>query len=394
MSKKILVISPVPSHPQNAGNRARIYNLLLNLKEVGHNVYFAHIAETLGDNSSMQQCWGDNFFTIPYTKPETAYRKRSEGWVAKAAARAISLLGPDPRYTFAIDDWYDDRVNASIGKLANAINPDVVIAEYVFFSKVLNNFDSSVLKIIDTHDVFSNRYKLYLKNSQKPRWFSTTQRQEKKGLRRADIALAIQEKEASFFANLLQPPQQVVTVGHLVSLQPIPLQENNHAILYIGSRNHINVIGVQRFVQDIFPKIKEKIADARLILAGEICDAIEAFEGCSKLGRVDSLPEAYALANVAINPVYFGTGLKIKSTEALGYARPLVTTSVGAEGLEAGAGKAFVVAETPDDFAQSIADILLDKQRRETLSSQAYSFAKQQNLQCLSSLENALRQRS
>ena len=277
----------------------------------------------------------------------------------------------------------------AMAELANTIRPDVVIAEYVFFSKALDNFDESVLKIIDTHDVFTDRYKLYLRNNQKPRWFSTTQKEEKKGLRRADMAIAIQEQEASFFASLL-PSQQVVTVGHLVSLQSIPLEEKNHAILYVGSRNHINVSGVERFIQAVFPKVKEKLPDVKLILAGEICDVVEDFESCLKLGRVASLTNVYALANVVINPVYFGTGLKIKSTEALGYARPLVTTPAGAEGLESGAGKAFIVAETPDDFAQSIVSILSEKQRREALSSQAYHFAKQRNLQCLESLENAL----
>ena len=108
MSKKILVISPVPSHPQNAGNRARIYNLLLGLKDLDHDVYFAHIEETLGDKLAMQQCWGENFFEIPYTKPKTAERKRSKGWGNKVAVRALTWLGSDPRYTYAIDDWYDD----------------------------------------------------------------------------------------------------------------------------------------------------------------------------------------------------------------------------------------------------------------------------------------------
>ena len=41
-SKKILVISPTPTHPQNAGNRIRIYNLVSNLKELGHDVHFLY----------------------------------------------------------------------------------------------------------------------------------------------------------------------------------------------------------------------------------------------------------------------------------------------------------------------------------------------------------------
>ncbi len=393
MSKKILVISPVPSHPQNAGNRARIYNLLLSLKAAGHEVYFAYVEETPGDKAAMRQCWGDQFFSIPYTKPKTAHRKRPKHLAAKLWVKLQAVLGNDPRYTYAIDDWYDERIDASIADISKKVQPEVVIAEYVFFSKALEAFDSSVLKIIDTHDVFTNRYKLYLKNKQKPRWFSTTKQEEKKGLRRADVAIAIQSKEASFLSQLLQAHQRVVTIGHLATLQPISSHAENHSILYIGSRNRINVSGVQFFIREVLPKVRATLDDVQLIMAGEICDVVEDFDGCRKLGRIDTLADAYGLANVTINPVHFGTGLKIKSIEALGYSKPLVTTSIGAEGLEDGAGKAFIVADTPDDFARSIIEILSDKQRREALAKQAYCFAKQRNLQCLESLTNLLEQR-
>lgn len=393
MRKRILVVSPTPSHPQHEGNSARIYQLLIGLKAAGHEVYFAHIEETTGDKASMAQYWGDRFFSIPYAKPPTAYPKHKKHWLAKVLTRLKALIGNDPRYTYAIDDWYDDASSEAIATIAQKIDPNVVIAEYVFFSKILESFDSNVLKIIDTHDIFTQRYKLYQKNNQKPRWFSTTQQEEKKGLCRADIAIAIQAKEAAFFSQLLPPSNRVVTVGHLVPLQPIPLRTSNHSILYIGSRNPINVSGLNHFIQKIFPKVKAQLANAQIVLAGGICDRIEDFEGCQKLGRVDNLEEAYAQANLAINPVYFGTGLKIKSIEALGYAKPLVTTSTGAEGLEAGTGKAFIVANTDTDFAESIVSILTNQQQRETLSKAAYRFAQQRNFQCLQSLADILEAR-
>lgn len=392
MSNKILIISPTPSHPQNAGNRARIYNLLLNLREAGYDVYFVHIEETPGDKASMQDCWGDRFFAVPYVKPETAYRKPSKHIAVKIITKLKALLGSDPRYTYSIDDWYDDRIQDSIAELSKQINPDVVIAEYVFFSKVLESFNANVLKVIDTHDAFTNRYKLYLRNQQTPRWFSTTQKEEKKGLRRADVVVAIQDKEAKFFATLIQPHQRVITVGHFVTSHSLPLstESGNHSILYIGSRNPINVDGVNWFIQKILPKVRARIMNAKLILAGEICDVVEDFEHGIKLGRVESLEDAYALATIVINPVRFGTGLKIKSIEALGYSKPLVTTPVGAEGLETGIDKAFVVANTSEEFARSIIQLCSDSARYQDLAHNAYAFAKAWNQDCLSALTRVL----
>lgn len=391
MSRRILVISPTPSHPQNAGNRARIYNLLLNLRAAGHVVYFAYVEETPGDKTSMLQCWGDEFFSaIAYNKPETARKKAPKHFVAKILIWLRALFGSDPRYTYAIDDWYDDLVDGAIDEISKSFKPDVVIAEYVFFSKALENFDSSVLKIIDTHDVFTNRYKLYLNNKQCPRWFSTTEKEEQKGLNRANSVIAIQGHEEQVFSTLLEPPKKVVTVGHLVPLQSLPVKIFTYSILYIGSCNPINVEGVDSFIRDVFPKIKNTFKDAKLILAGDICDVVDDFEGCLKLGRVEALEEAYALSDVIINPVHFGTGLKIKSIEALGYAKPLVTTPIGAEGLETGTNEAFLLANTADEFAHSIIQIFSDGQIREKLSRNAYSFAQRWNQRCLEALINLL----
>jgi len=60
---------------------------------------------------------------------------------------------------------------------------------------------------------------------------------------------------------------------------------------------------------------------------------------------VPDLGAAYAAADLCINPVRLGGGLKIKTVEALAHGRPLVTTSHGARSLEADAGRAFVVAD-------------------------------------------------
>ena len=190
--KKILVISPVPSHPQNQGNRARIYSLLLNLKEMGHYVYFVHIKQDIGEDKSMEQCWGEKFYSIPYERPKTAYKKPLKRLDQKIVRRLQSLVVSDTQFTYAIDDWYDDSINEALIDLSRSINPDVVIVEYVFFSKALELFGKDVLKIIDTHDIFADRYKLYQKNKQAPRWYSTTKKEENKGLSRANIVIAIQ----------------------------------------------------------------------------------------------------------------------------------------------------------------------------------------------------------
>jgi hypothetical protein len=191
MGKRILVISPTPTHPQYRGDSQRIYSLLLNLKALGNDVYFAHVKKDEGDEGAMRQFWGEKFYPLSYEVPEATLKKlqltgnRLVRIAQKAVLKWQAIVGSDdPYYTFSIDDFYDESINRVLLDLSKSINPDVVIVEYVFFSKALECFGSDVLKIIDTHDVYADRYKLYLKNKQNPPkgWYSTTQKQENIGL--------------------------------------------------------------------------------------------------------------------------------------------------------------------------------------------------------------------
>lgn len=403
-TKKVLVISPTPSHPQNAGNRVRICNLLQALKSEGYDVYFCFIETTDGDIETMQHCWGENrFHRLPYRRPETANKKPPKDFFKKLLVRAKGVMGSDPRYTYQIDDWYDSSLDPLLAKLAQQIQPDIVMVEYVFFSKALLNFSSSTLKVIDTHDVFTDRYKLYLKNQQSPRWFSTTRREEAIGLSRSNIVVAIQESEARFLSTLQKnitdhrptwgPAPSTVTVGHLVDLNPLHDVLVEPSILYIGSKNPINIEGFNYFLHEILPNIREIVPTVKLLIAGDICEKVEDSPNCIKFGRVQDLTRLYRQAMVVINPVRFGTGLKIKSIEALGYAKPLVTTSVGAEGLESSVNQAFCVADTSIEFSQAVTRLLINAETNIKLSKNAFKFAEKWNKSYMNRLINALPQK-
>ncbi len=400
LKKKVLVISPTPSHPQNQGNRARVYTLLNNLKQLGYGVYFAHISRDAGDQKAMRECWGEQFYPLPYEIPKSKIVKQQLSsnrliGIAQLASRKLRyfrllyMSGKKPFYTYFVDDWYDESLSEIFLDLAEKINPDIVIVEYVFFSKALECFQNNALKIIDTHDIFANRYKLYLQNNVSPKFFSTTIKQENKGLNRADIIFTIQQNEADILRPRLKQ-KTIVTVGHTVPLFEYQKREITNKILFVGSDNDINISAIRYFIDHVFSQVKLKHPDLKLLLVGKICVKVSDSEGCVKMGNVENLKEVYDMSDIVINPVRFGTGLKIKNIEALGYAKPLITTSVGADGIEDGAGKAFLVAESPDDYVKFISSIITDYNFHETLALNAYSYAQAWNQKCLSSLSEAL----
>lgn len=367
---KILVVSPTPTHPKNAGNRARINDLLNLIKSLGHDVYFLHIEQEKGDENKMREIWGEHFISVEYRRDShrLAVLKRKYG----------GYFDQDLKYIYDIDEWYDSSLNKVVLDLHAKHNFDTVIVEYIFISKVFECFDDSVRKIIDTHDVFTNRHRQYLLQNQQPRWFSTSKKGEAKACNRADLVLAIQDKEKEFYSSICK--SKVVTVGHLVPVQDTPIINNSsNKLLFVASNNPVNVQGMKYFLEKIFPEVQKKIPDVEISLVGSVCKDINDQPGLKKLGFVDDLKKVYDKADIVINPVIINTGLSIKNLEALGSAKPLVTSTVGAEGLESGVGKAYRIADSPQEFTDHLVEILSDEKIRLSLAQGASDFVKECN---------------
>ncbi|HEY6838482.1 MAG TPA: glycosyltransferase, partial [Geobacteraceae bacterium] len=88
------------------------------------------------------------------------------------------------------------------------------------------------------------------------------------------------------------------------------------------------------------------------------------------------LTDEYRRAAIVINPIVAGTGLKIKSVEALCHGKALVTTVNGAEGIACADEPPFVVAHDWKDFAEAVVTLLENGQRRLALQKRALNFAR------------------
>lgn len=149
----------------------------------------------------------------------------------------------------------------------------------------------------------------------------------------------------------------------------------------------INVHGLSWFMDQVLPAVRRRVPDAELWLAGGIGDRIgRSVAGVRRLGFVEDLAEVYRRAAVVINPQRFGTGLSIKSVDALLHGRPLVTTASGARGLEEGANAAFRQVDSAEEFGDALVELLDDRSRAAALAGRAVEFAHayhQRNVQAL-----------
>jgi glycosyltransferase involved in cell wall biosynthesis len=374
----ILVISPTPTHPQNAGNRTRIFSLLTNLQKNGYKIHFAFIdMEKNANLKEMKKAW-DFFYCIKYHKPP-------EKLLRKIITKLNNKFNINYYLSYQIDDWYDPSIDEKIITIIEGKKINYVLVEYIFFSKILKKIPHNILKIIDTHDIFTNRHKMYIKNNIKPRWFYTSKTQEAKALNRADVILAIQKNETKFFSKLTK--KKVITVGNISKLKKLKRPDNRYPILlFVGSKNYVNILSINYFIKEIMPKIILSFPKITLNIVGSICENPKIKDlpkQCKKIGFVNDLESYYYSCNIVINPLVAGTGLKIKTIEALSYGKPVITTTLGADGLEDGEGEYFLIADSASKYIEYIKKIFNDKDYYNNLSQNAFSYAKKYNEKCL-----------
>ena len=366
---RALLVSPVPTHPTTHGNRARVLGMIQFLTSLGFDVHVAVLQrEADRDEAAMKALFGTKLHLLPYQKPA-----RRESTAARWWRRLTQQFSAEARYSFGVDDWYDDRNDAILQQLDESIGFDLAVVEYVFMSRALLVLRSPRLKVIDTHDVFASRYRLFLNDALVPQFFSTTHAGEQRGLQRADLVLGIQSHETA----LLQAyGVNAITFGHTVAVDLLwgsaPVQFD---LLMIGSGNEMNVQGLLWFGREVLPLLIAAHPSLRVVAAGGVCKAIPEFPGLLKLGVVSDLTAVYASARLVLNPVRSGTGLNIKSVEALGFGMPLLATASGARGLDEAWGQALAVADSAAEFAQTALKLLANSDELARLSRAAQVFA-------------------
>jgi glycosyltransferase involved in cell wall biosynthesis len=257
------------------------------------------------------------------------------------------------------------------GVLYKRYRLQAVIAEYVFTTPCLRKVPPGLLKMVDTHDLLSKR-------DPKESIYCSPQ-EERAYLLNADVIIAIQESEAEQFRDLV-PERKVVTVGidYDVLIHGVVENVYKNTVLVVGSKNPGNISGLNGFCEYAWPLVCKKIPRAELLVVGKIGEALSLrVPQVRVLGWVDNIEILYRQAAVVINPTMYGTGLKIKTAEALSNGKPLVTTPNAVEGLVFSGKPPCMVCYNWPEFAEAIISLFESDERRLALQESAIRFARE-----------------
>ncbi len=309
----ILIFSPTLSHPQNEGNCKRIFTFTKYLQTLGHTIHFVYFTQS-GLNRKSFELMLNEWDTLTIIDKTISFEPSSTG--------------------YELDSWYQDDIHTIVNEIVETFDIEAVLVNYIMQSKLLEYLPSGIVKIIDTHDTFVDRHLMFTENNAGLYYsYSVSKEDEIKALNRADIILAIQKEEADYFSTVTDVPVKIINhleSKHFTDRPYTSLQK----IGFVGSGNPINNHSIHKFLNEYFKHpISNK--DIQIIIAGAICNKITIEHPNIILkGIVDDLEEFYNDIDLIINPLTFGTGLKIKSVEALSYGVPIISTKVGFEGIK------------------------------------------------------------
>lgn len=136
-------------------------------------------------------------------------------------------------------------------------------------------------------------------------------------------------------------------------------------VLFVGSFPHLpNQDAFDHLLRDIWPQVRRRLPDATLTVAGarpprRVLE-LDGRDGIAVAGEVPDLAPLYRTHRVLAVPIRAGSGTRLKILEAMASGLPVVSTTVGAEGIEAEAGEHLLIADDPSSFAEALAKLLED----------------------------------
>ncbi len=151
-----------------------------------------------------------------------------------------------------------------------------------------------------------------------------------------------------------------------------PRLSSRDAIIFVGGYDHLpNVDAAQVLVRDVMPLVWRDVPSARVLLVGNVPPPeVEALAGerVQVVGYVPDLGPWYAQARVSVSPLRFGSGVKGKIIESLVAGVPVVTTSIGNDGIGLTSGTEALIADDPREIAAQVIRVFRDEHLPEGLA--------------------------
>tara|TARA_R110001583_G_scaffold181353_1_gene338560 strand:+ start:2160 stop:3380 length:1221 start_codon:yes stop_codon:yes gene_type:complete len=360
---KIVVLSHRVPYPPNKGEKIRTFNQIKYLASQGHEIHLFSPYdndEELEHFSSLDQqgiCQSISSFSLD-AKPFRLIRGLLKG-------KSLSVA-----------NFYSRDMQTDFDHFISSSKVDVIIctassmAEYIFKSSVLKLTTKHPLLIMDFMDVDSDKWAQYQNSSRLPmswvyhREHKLVSQFEFKIASEFDVCYLIAQAEVELFKRQVADLGNVQVLGNGMDTKtffPSKIRAANTApvLLFTGVMDYKpNVDAVVWFVNHCWQNVIEKYPNARFIIAGmnpnsEVL-ALKGKRGIEVTGFVDDILPFYHAADIFIAPFRLARGVQNKVLQAFSCALPVISTPMGAEGINCTPGNNVLIASDASDFFEQI----------------------------------------
>lgn len=320
------------------------------------------------------------------------------------------------RWPMQVSLFWDSLNAVHIQKILDEIKPDVVIADMVRMTEYAREYQG--YKIADLDDMLSIRYErqlsqdmtlinpygayLYslppsvqklissasIKTFMLRNEINLLKEYERNVAREYDKTVFVAQREADILNKEMNFDKACgiplgVDIDYFCELNGKQTIKND-TIAFLGAMSVThNEAGALHFIKNIFPIVLKSNPNAKfVIVGGGVTDVVKnAANGNDNIvftGRVEDVREHVGTCSVFVCPLTFGSGIKTKNLEAMAMGIPVVTTSIGAENIDAINGRDWIIVDDENEFASRILEILGDKKLHDELSKNAYEFVRTQ----------------
>lgn len=268
------------------------------------------------------------------------------------------------------------KMAKTISEMVRKDRYDFVIAEYSVMGQFLNRSAllPPVRRVISVHECYYlARLKAYrqcrlgLEKLKEAINLKGLKKYEFKMYRMADKVLTLTPQGKEELLKI-DPELDIAVVPHGVDTNSFSFsafQEKVKNIVFVGNYLHYpNVDAVLFFFKEIWPLLKSRLPEVKFIVVGQApppeIKNLDQDKSITITGRVDDVRPFLKKGRAFICPVRLGGGFRGKILEAMAIGRPVVSTSLGAEGFPAQQRENIILADEPEEFAQGVLDLMTD----------------------------------
>lgn len=369
---RVLAVDEEIPFPPNSGKRLRSYNLVKHLAQRHEIVWISRRLEGISSSDADFRSLGIR--TIVIDNP--VRRKSGLGFYLSLAANVLSP------YPYVVESHISGQLREAILRLVRTESFDLVHCEWTPYAANLppalpcpthcmaHNVESVVWRRNQTVERNPLRRAYFGLQAMKMEKF------ERNALRRFTRVSAVSMQDMRVISRWIEP-DRIAVVPNGVDVrffQPSKSREIPKSLVFIGSLDwRPNVDCVLYFLDHIWPLIKRGCPDARFTIVGRnpnpaMTARAERDPAVTVQGSVEDVRPFLDSAQVCVVPLRIGSGSRLKILEAFAMEKAVVSTSIGAEGLDVQTGRHLIIEDTPAGFADAVAKLLNDPVRRIELS--------------------------